>query len=78
MQLEGNDILVRLTLFQPPPTAWAIPCDEELVELDTVEHLGTGLQPDQSYRVIVNDIETTRFTIPKAGLGHTFIAESAD
>ena len=76
VQLEGNDIVVRVTLFQPPPTAWAIPCDEELVELDTVEHLGTGLQPDQSYRVIVNDIETTRFTIPKAGLGHTFIAES--
>ena len=76
VQPEGNDIVVRVTLFQPPPTAWAIPCDEELVELDTIEHLGLALQPGQSYRAIVNDIETTRFTIPKAGLGHTFIAES--
>ena len=76
VQLEGNDIVVRVTLFQPPPTAWAIPCDEELVELDTVEHIGNGLLPDQAYRVVVNDIETTSFTIPKAGLGHTFIAES--
>ena len=76
MQLEGNDIVVRVTLFQPPPTPWAIACSEDLVELDTVQYLGTATQPGQSYRVIVNDLETTTFTIPKAALGHTFIAES--
>ena len=76
VQLEGNDIVVRVTLFQPPPTPWAISCSEDLVELDTVQHLGTANQPGQSYRVIVNDLETTTFTIPKADLWHTFIAES--
>ena len=76
VQLEGNDIVVRVTLFRPAPTPWAISCSEDLVELDTVQHLGTANQPGQSYRVIVNDLESTTFTIPKAALGHTFIAES--
>ena len=75
-RLDGNDILVRVTLTQPPPTPWSIPCDDEMVELDTVEHLGTALQPGQSYRVIVNDKLTTTLSIPSADLGHTFIDES--
>ena len=75
-QLEGNDIHVRVTLSQPPPTPWSILCDDEMVELDTVEHLGTALEPGQFYRVIVNDELTTTLTIPSDHLGHTFIDES--
>lgn len=75
-RLEGNDIVMRVTLTQPPPTPWSIPCDDELVELDTVEHLGTALEPGQSYRVIVNGTLTTTLSIPEAHLGYTFIDES--
>ena len=74
--LDGRDIVVRLTQMQPLETPWAPPCDEDLVELDTVLHVGTSLTPGRPYRVIVNDVETTTFTIPDAYLGHTAIAES--
>ena len=76
LKLDGYDIVVRVTLMQPPPTAWAIPCQDEVVELDTVESIRASLEPGQTYRVIVNDRETTTFTLPKAELPHTFIAES--
>ena len=76
LEMDGYDIVVRVTLMQPPPTSWAIPCHEQVVELDTVEPIGASLEPGQTYRVIVNDRETTTFTLPAAGLGHTFIAES--
>ena len=76
LTLDGRDINVRVTLMQPPETPWAPPCDEELVELDTVLHVGTPLTPGRPYRVIVNDTETTTFTIPDAHLGHTAIARS--
>ena len=76
LELDGYDIIVRVTLMQPPPTPWAIPCSEQVVELDTVEPIGTPLEPGQTYRVVVNGLETTTFTIPETSLGHTFIAES--
>ena len=76
LELDGYDIIVRVTLMQPPPTPWAIPCREQVVELDTVEPIGTSLEPGQTYRVVVNGLETTTFTIPEASLGNTFIAES--
>ena len=75
LNVDGNDIVVTVTLMQPPPTSWAIPCHEQVVELDTVEPIGASLEPGQTYRVIVNDRETTTFTLP-TGLRHTFIAES--
>ena len=76
LELDGYDIIVRVTLMQPPPTPWAIPCSEQVVELDTVEPIGTSLEPGQTYRVVVNGLETTTFTIPETSLGNTFIAES--
>ena len=76
LRLDGRDILVRVTLMQPPATAWAIPCDEEVVELDTVLPITTPLEPGQTYRVIVNDRETTTFAPPGPDLRDTFIAES--
>ena len=75
-EVDGKDILVSVTLMQPPPTAWAIPCHEQVVELDTVLHLGDALKPGHSYRVIVNDRVVTVFTIPARVLGDTQIIES--
>ena len=75
-EMDGNDILVSVTLMQPPPTAWAIPCHEQVVELDTILHLGDEIQPGQSYRVIVNDRVVTAFSIPSPDLGYTHIVES--
>ena len=76
LEVDGNDIVAHLTLMQPPQTAWAIPCDEEVVELDAVEHIRTPLDPGQTYRVLVNGRVTTTFSIPETRLGHTYIAES--
>ena len=76
LQVDGYDINVRVTLMQPPPTPWAIPCHEQVVELDAVEPINGTLEPGQTYRVIVNGLETTTFTVPSPGLRDTFIAES--
>ena len=63
-KMNGNDIHVRVTLMQPPPTAWAIPCHEQVMETDAVLHLGDILEPGQTYRVIVNKRIVTAFSIP--------------
>ena len=76
LELDGYDIVVRVTLMQPPPTSWAIPCQEQVVELDTVEPIRETLELGQTYRVIANERETTTFTLPKSELPYTFIAES--
>ena len=53
LEVEGNKIIATITLMQPPPTSWAIPCDEQLVELDAVEPIkgvtraGRDLQCDR-------------------------------
>ena len=76
LELDGYDIIMRVTLMQPPPTPWAIPCQEQLVELDTVEAIGAPLKYGQTYRVIVNDSVATTYTLPEPHLRGTFIAES--
>ncbi len=76
LKVDGNKIIATLTLMQPPPTEWAIPCDEQLVELDAVEPVEASLEPGETYHVIVNDTATTSFTLPRSNLGHTIIAES--
>ena len=76
LKLDGYDIVARVTLMQPPPTSWAIPCHEQVVELDTIMPIGTSLEPGQTYRVIVNDSVVTAFTLPRPDLPYTFIAES--
>ena len=45
LELDGRDIIVRVTLMQPPSTPWAIPCAEEVVELDTVLPITAPLEP---------------------------------
>ena len=76
LRVEDNQIIATITLMQPPPTAWVIPCDEQLVELDAIEPIEASLEPGETYHVIVNDTATTSFTLPRSNLGHTFIAES--
>ena len=76
LEVDGHDIIVRVTLMQPPHTPWAIPCDEEVVELDTVARIEAPLELVKTYRVIVNDREVTTFSLPREGLRDTFIAES--
>ena len=67
LKVEGTDIIATVTLMQPPPTSWAIPCHEEVVELDTVLPIQAALEPGQTYRVIVNERITTTFSLPEAG-----------
>ena len=76
LAVDGRDISVRLTLMQPPETPWAAPCHEELVELDTVLHVGASLTPGAAYRVIVNGVETTSFTVPETRLNPAVIDRS--
>ena len=76
LEVNGHDIVVRLTLMPPPPTPWGIACHEQVVELDIVEPIRESLKPGQTYRVIVNDRETTTFTLPAPDLRDTFVAES--
>ena len=75
-EVDGDAIRARVTLLQPPPSAWAIPCDEELVELDTVLPITAPLEAGRTYRVIVNDGAVTTFTLPRPDFPHSIIAES--
>ena len=76
LRVEGNRIIATLTLMQPPPTTWAIPCDEQVVELDAVEPITASLKAGETYQVIVNDSLVTTFSVPRESLGYSFIAES--
>ena len=77
LEVDGRDVIMRVTLMQPPPTSWGIPCYEQVVELDAIEPIREKLDPGQTYRVMVNDTGTATFTMPKPGLGYTFVTESA-
>ena len=76
LQVIGDDIVATVALMQPPQTAWAIPCDDEVVQLDTVERVEDPLEPGRTYRVMVNDQVTTTLTVPDPELGYTSITES--
>ena len=76
LKVEDNKIIASITLMQPPPTAWVTPCDEQLVELDSVEPVEASLEPGETYHVIVNGTATMSFSLPRSNLGQTFIAES--
>ena len=76
LEVKGTDIVATITLMQPPPTAWVIPCDEQVVELDAVEPIKASLEPGETYRVIVNDVPTSSFSLPRPGLRDTFVADS--
>ena len=61
-ELDGTKIIVDVTLMAQPPSPWAIPCSEDVVEVETVVRIGSAFAPAQTYRVVVNGRETTAFT----------------
>ena len=76
LSVQGTDIIARVTLMQPPPTSWAIPCHEQVVELDTILSIDAQLQPEQTYRVIVNDRITTTLSFPRPDFPASELRES--
>lgn len=76
LELDGNNLRATVTLMQPPPTAWAIPCDDDLIELDNVARTQESLKPGEAYRIIVNGQSTSSFYIPEADFGHSVEAPS--
>jgi len=64
VEVEGNDIVVTLTHFVPPSTPWAVPCDDEMVELDEIIDLTGKLTTGEAYRVTVNGTITNTFSRP--------------
>ena len=76
LRVDSTDIVATVTLMQPPPTSWAIPCHKQVVELDTILPIQASLEPGQSYRVIVNDRVTGAFSLPRPELEETALVES--
>ena len=76
LRVDGNDLKVTVTLMQPPSTPWAIACDEDLVELETIARTEALLGPGETYRLVVNGHPTTTFSLPEAEFPYSFIAVS--
>ena len=76
LELDGSDIIVKVTLMEPPPAPWAIPCSEDLLEAETIVPIEASLVPGQTYRVKVNGWETTAFTRPEPDFPDSFITLS--
>ena len=45
VEVTGNDIIATVTLMQPPQTPWAIPCDDQVVQLDEIVRIEDPLEP---------------------------------
>ena len=75
-EVNGSDIIVRVTLMEPPPTPWAIPCHEDVLHVETIVPIGASFTPGQIYRVKVNDLETTAFTSLEPDFPDSYVAPS--
>ena len=75
-EVDGSEIIVKVTRMAPPTTSWGIPCDEDLLELETIVRLGDEIAPGQTYRVTVNDRVTTAFTLPAQDFPDSFVESS--
>ncbi len=71
--MVGSDIIVKVTLMEPPPAPWRIPCAEDVVEVETVVPIEAPLTPGQTYRVKVNGLVTNSFTLPEPDFRDSFI-----
>ena len=71
--MDGSDIIVTVTLQEPPPAPWRIPCAEDVVEVETVAPIEAPLTPGQTYRVKVNGMVTNSFTLPEPDFRDSFI-----
>ena len=76
LEVAGTDVKVRITLMQPPKTPWAIPCDEQTVEVEEVFHLESPIDSGKSHRIIVNGHERATFTLPDRDFGKAVLARS--
>ena len=76
LDIAGTDVIVDITLMQPPDTPLAIPCDEETVEVDEVLALEKQMLGSKGYSIIVNGQKWASFTPPDPALGLTHLAES--
>lgn len=76
LRVAGTDIIARVTLMQPPPTSWAIPCHEQVGELDTILPIDEELKPDLTYRVIVNDRTIATLSFPRPDFPASELRES--
>ncbi|MYA59899.1 MAG: hypothetical protein F4X40_04995 [Chloroflexi bacterium] len=64
IQVDGNDIILTVTLMERPESALTAHCDDKVVELDTIQQIGPNLKPGETYRVVVNDKLITTITVP--------------
>lgn len=76
LRVEGIDIIATVTLMQPPTTKWAIPCQEQVVEFDTVLPISAALHPEQAYRIIVNDRVMSTISLPRPDFPASALRES--
>ncbi len=60
-EVVGDEIRVTVTLMGHPVTVWSPPCDEEVVELDAIQVLESGLDVGKTYRVVVNGDEVMSY-----------------
>ena len=76
LDVAGTDVIVHITLMQPPDSPWAIPCDEETVEVGEVLALQGQVFEGKGYNIIVNGQEWASLIPPDPALGFTHLAES--
>ena len=74
LHVDGEDIIVTVTLMEHPESPLTAHCDDEVVELDTIQLIEAGLVPGRAYRVIVNDELITTITVP--GIDLRYFAQS--
>ena len=75
-EVDGSEIIVRLTRMAPPPDPSGILCHEDLLELESIVRLGDSIARGQTYRVTVNDRVTTAFTLPAPDFPDSFVESS--
>ena len=75
-EVDGSEIIVKLTRMAPPPDPSGIPCHEDLLELESIVRLGDNIAPGLTYRVTVNGRETTAFTLPAPDFPDSFVESS--
>ena len=75
-EVDGSEIIVKLTRMAPPPDPSGVPCHEDLLELESIVRLGDNIAPGQAYRVTVNDRVTTAFMLPDPDFPDSFVESS--
>ena len=77
LEVAGTDIIATITVMQPPETPWAIPCDEQTVEVEEVFQIEAPLGLGKVHRIIVNGQQRATFTLPETEFGRSELAMSA-